>query len=82
MSSAELKSDLHKYIVETDDLSVLQQVKALFEQLNKVPSDKVDLNPQEERMFQIGIDQAEKGLLTSDNQVRTDIDKWIKEKQK
>jgi len=82
MSSAELKSDLHKYIVETDDLSVLQQVKALFEQLNNVPSDKVDLNPQEERMLQIGIDQAEKGLLTSDNQVRTDIDKWIKAKQK
>jgi len=33
MSALELKNDIHKYVVETDDLTVLQQVKDLFQNL-------------------------------------------------
>ena len=80
MSTAELKSDLHKFIVETDDPTILQKVKDFFLQLNVTSEDAV-LSPQEERMLEIGLEQAEKGLLTCNKQVRAKINEWIKEKQ-
>ena len=82
MSAAELKSDLHKYIVETDDLAVLQQVKALFEQLSQAADGESTLSPKEERMLQIGIDQADKGALIPNEEVRAEINQWIKAKRK
>ncbi len=33
MSTAELKSTLHRYIVETDDLNMLQQIKSFVQEL-------------------------------------------------
>ncbi len=81
MSAAELKSTLHKYIVETDDLAVLEQVKAYFQELRKSSGDNNELHPLEERMLNIGIEQADEGLLTPNNEVRKDINKWIEEKK-
>ena len=82
MSAAELKSNLHKYIVESDDLAVLQQVKALFEQLSQAADGESTLSPKEERMLQIGIDQADKGALIPNEEVRAEINQWIKAKRK
>ena len=82
MSTAELKSDLHKYIVETDDLSILQQLKAFCQKLSNDTAVNEELSPQEERILNIGIEQANKGLLTSNEDVRANINQWIKEKQK
>ncbi len=78
MSTAELKNNLHKYIVETDDLTILQQIKDLFHELTSTGTELTDL---EEKMMNIGLEQADKGLLTPNKEVRIKIDKWIAEKQ-
>ena len=78
MSAAELKNDIHKYVVETHDLTVLQQIKDLFHELTTTGTELTDL---EEKMMNIGLEQADKGLLTPNKEVRAKIDKWIAEKQ-
>jgi len=78
MSAAELKNDIHKYVVETHDLTVLQQIKDLFHELTATGTELTDL---EEKMMNIGLEQADKGLLTPNKEVRAKIDKWIAEKQ-
>jgi len=78
MTALELKNDIHKYVVETDDLTVLQQIKDMFRELTSENSELTDL---EEKMMNIGLEQADKGLLTPNKEVRAKIDKWITEKQ-
>ncbi len=78
MNALELKNDIHKYVVETDDLTILQQVKDLFRNLTSEHAELTDL---EGKMMNIGLEQADKGLLTPNKEVRAKIDKWIAEKQ-
>lgn len=78
MNALELKNDIHKYVVETEDLTVLQRVKDLFRELTNENAKLTDL---EEKMMNIGLEQADKGLLTPNDEVRAKIDKWIAEKQ-
>jgi len=82
MSTAELKSDLHRYIVETDDLTILEKVRTFFQELKGQNADGVRLTDLEEKMLKIGLEQADKGLLISNEKVRTELDQWLKEKQK
>ncbi len=82
MSTAELKSTLHRYIVETDDLSVLEKVKAFFQELKNSAPDNVELTALEEKMLKLGLEQADKGLLIPNQDVRTQLNQWLKEKQK
>lgn len=81
MNTAEIKNDLHKFIVETEDINVLKQVKSVFLELIK-SSPNSDLSPQEERMITMGIEQADNNLLTPNDQVRSKVKTWISEKNK
>jgi len=44
-------------------------------------SEDAELTDLEEKMMNIGLEQADKGLLTPHKEVRAKIDKWIAEKQ-
>ena len=82
MSAAELKSTLHKLIVETDDVNVLAKIKEIFFALKSDTVDWADLiSDQEKKMIETGLEQADKGSLISHDQVRNRIDEWIKAKQ-
>ena len=83
MSTAELKSTLHKLIVETDDIDILAQIKEVFFALKSGQLDWADLlSDKERRMMEKGIIQADKGQLISHEQMRKNIKEWIKEKRK
>ena len=83
MSTAELKSTLHKLIVETDDINILAKIKEVFFALKSEQLDWADLlSDKEKRMIDIGIQQAEEGKLISHQQMRASINDWIKEKRK
>ncbi len=82
MSSAELKNTLHKLIVETDDINILVKIKEIFFALTEGKVDWADLiSDKEKRMIESGLKQADEGQLISHEQMRSQINKWMDEKQ-
>lgn len=81
MSSAELKSTLHKLIVETDDVNILAKIKDIFYALKSGQDWTKSISEEERKMIEIGLKQAEDGKLTPHEEVRKKIDQWINEKR-
>ena len=83
MSTAELKSTLHKLIVETDDVNILSKIKEVFYALKSDQVDWADLiSDNEKKMIDAGLKDANEGKLISHDQVRKRIYKWFDEKRK
>ena len=62
MKTAELKSNLHRLIVETDDIEVLTKIYAFFEQLKNKDTDWWDLlSIYEQITINKGIEQLDNG---------------------
>lgn len=79
MSTAEIKSDLHKLIVETEDLEILIKIKEYFSLLKFQKTDWWnDLEEKEQQNILKGIEQLEKGQLISHEDVRTQVEKILK----
>jgi len=82
MSTAEVKSLLHKFIVETDDLDVLQQVANFFKIIKTKNSDWWDsISDEQKTLIEKGIQQMENGEGISHQEVRKEIDVILKQKQ-
>jgi hypothetical protein len=83
MSVAELKNDLHKMVVETDDLFALQQIKQYFQSLI---DDKYDwwndLTVTQQKLVQQGNEDLEKGKIISNQAMRNKIDRFFEDKRK
>ena len=82
MSTAELKSHLHQLVVETNDVSVLNKVRAYFSTLRK--GKEVDwwdtITAEEKRAIEIGVDQLKKGQGIPHKTVRKKVDALLKRK--
>ena len=77
-STAELKSYLHKLIVETDDESVLSKVQAYFTSLKNKNVDWWDtISDQEKDNINIGLHQLENGEGISHEEVKGKVDKLL-----
>lgn len=77
-STAELKSYLHKLIVETDDESVLTKVQAYFTSLKSKNVDWWDtISDQEKDTINIGLHQLENGEGISHEAVKRKVDKLL-----
>jgi predicted transcriptional regulator len=81
MSVAEIKNELHRLVVETDDQKVLQQIKSIFVILKKggEETDWWDLIDEKEKvLIKKGLQQLERGERISHQEVRKDIDLLLK----
>ena len=79
-TSAVLKNELHRMVVQTDNLTVLQQVKKIFDLLLKEgkTEDWWDtLTEQEKALIQRGLQQLDNGERLPNSQVRLDINKML-----
>lgn len=84
MSTAEIKSILHKIIVETDDLNRLKQMLNFFSFTNEQLQEHDwwdDLSEQQKKLIQLGLKQAEQGQLIPHEQVKAKFDKWLNDKK-
>ena len=81
MSTAELKSNLHKLIVETDDINILQKIQEVFNALRSIPING-DLSAYEMKMIELGLKDVEQGKVVSNDKVKARLSNWINEKQK
>ena len=62
MNTAELKSNLHRMIVETDDLSILDKIQAYFTQLKSNSIDWWDmLSETDKKNIEKGQNQLQNG---------------------
>ncbi len=74
MNTSELKNDLHKFIVETNDITILSKVKEYVSSLRKESSDWWDEMTEEDKSsVQRGLDDLEAGRVHSDEDVRRSI---------
>lgn len=62
MNTAEIKNNLHKLIVETDDVAILTKIQTFFIQLKSRKIDWWDmLTDQEKKLIDKGTNQLESG---------------------
>ncbi len=78
MSTAEIKSLLHKLIVETDDLELLGKVRDYFTSIRSKKEDWWDqLTEEQKQNINLGVQQLEQGQGITHDKVRTQIDQLI-----
>lgn len=78
MNAAQLKNDLHRYIVETDDINILSKLKEAYLSFRKAKEDWWDTISEEERKgLKLGLEDAKKGNTISDEEVRKQINEKI-----
>ncbi len=78
MSTAELKNNLHRLIVETDNTDILLKVQNI---LIEPKSEVFELSDYEIQQIEKGLKDIEEGRVYTHKEVRAKIDKWIAEKQ-
>lgn len=74
MSKEELKSNLHRLIVETDDAEILGKVQETFNQLR---AETHILTDYEKELIDKGLKDIEEGRVYTHKEVRAEIDEWI-----
>jgi len=83
MSIADLKNDLHKMVVETDDPLALQQIKQYFQSLI---DDKYDwwndLTVEQQKLIEQGADDVENGRTISNQVMRNKVYRFFEDKRK
>ncbi len=81
MSAAKIKNDLHRLIVETDDINILQKIKSVFGNLIK-SGDEMDwwdiISDEEKESIKKGLEQLENGGRLPHGKVREEINKLLK----
>lgn len=79
MNTAELKNQLHKLIVETDDLDVLTKIQSYFSQLKVKHNDWWDeLSDTNKKDIKEGVQQADEGDLIDQKEARERIENFFK----
>ena len=78
MSAADIKNDLIKVIVNTDDIAFLRQVRDFFKK-HQVTSDWWDeISDYEKEIIEIGLKEIEEGKVVPHEEVRAEINKLLR----
>ncbi len=78
MSAAELKNDLIKIIINTDDMAFLQQVKDFFKKHKASTDWWEEISEQEKEMIEQGLKDVEEGNVVAHEDVRAEINKILR----
>ena len=81
MSTAELKNVLHKLIVETNDVDILENIMNYIHAIKKKNIDWWDsISDEEKKLINKGIQQYKDGQTSSHKEVRNQIDQILNKK--
>lgn len=81
MNALEIKNDLLRLLVETDDAELLDSVRSYFKILKKEPLSMEEIQDQELRMVEAGLQQIESGKVMSNEIARKKIEHFLKAKK-
>lgn len=77
-NTAEIKNYLHKLVVETDDINILNKVQAYFTTLKGKNVDWWDtISDQEKESVKIGLQQLDNGQGIPHEEVKRKVDKLL-----
>ena len=81
MTITDVKSDLHRLVVETDDMDILTAIQQVFQAMQKQKTDWWELlsKPQQQLVHK-SLEQADAGKLIPSAKVHERINAWIKSK--
>ncbi|MEX1192130.1 MAG: hypothetical protein WEA99_09165 [Brumimicrobium sp.] len=83
MNTAELKNQLHKLIVETDDLDVLTKIQSYIRQLKTKNSDWWDeIGAESKASIERGLDDLKNDRVHNDQDVRNSVRERISKAKK
>ncbi|MEY4902998.1 MAG: hypothetical protein RLZZ292_813 [Bacteroidota bacterium] len=85
MSTAEVKNDLHRLVVETDDDQMLEQVATFFYALRAAKKKEdwwYSTTEEQKTSIKKGIHEADNGLLIPHDKVRAEINLLLGKKTK
>jgi len=79
MNTAELKSDLHRFVVETNDINVLMQMREYFKSLRKTKTtDWWDtLTTEQQNSINKGVEQLDNNEGITHKDVRKQVNKLL-----
>lgn len=78
MSAAELKNDLIKVIINTEDVTFLQKVKDFFKKQNATLDWWDEISDHEKEMIELGLKDIEEGNVVTHEDVRAEINKLLR----
>jgi hypothetical protein len=81
MDTLQIKNDLLRLVVETDDATLLDMVRNYFKILKKEPLSNEKIDAQETRMIELGLQQIEEGKVMSNEVARQRIKEFLRKKQ-
>ena len=73
MNTLELKNNLHRMVVETDDAAVLEQITLLFSALRDEKSLWDSISEAEKKQIQKGLEDLRSGRIKSNEEVRAKV---------
>lgn len=73
MTVLEIKNDLHRMVVETEDPEVLEQIALLFAALRQEKSLWDNLSDSEKQRIQKGLEDIREGRVKSHEEVRAKV---------
>jgi hypothetical protein len=80
-ASAILKNELHRLVVQTDDMTVLSRVKKIFGLMLEEGANEEDwwdeLTEQEKTLIQRGLQQLDNGERIPNSQARLEINQML-----
>ena len=79
MNTAELKSDLHRFVVETNDINILTQMREYFNSLRKTKNtDWWDtLTTEQQNSINKGVEQLDNNEGIAHENVRKNVNKLL-----
>ncbi len=70
MTALEIKNNLHRMVVETDDLEVLEQIALLFSALRNEKGEEAGISESEKAQIRKGLEDLKNGRIKSNEDVR------------
>jgi len=82
MNTLELKSELHRMVVETNDSGILEQVKSYFSGLTSEENGMQTISDKERELIEKGMEDIEAGRVVPHAEVQKQIRQLIESHQK
>jgi len=73
MTALELKNNLHRMVVETDDVTVLEQISILFSALRDEKDAESGISEAENAQILKGLEDLRNGHVNSNEEVRAKV---------
>jgi hypothetical protein len=78
-TAADIKNDLHRMVVETNDTEILARVRAFFTSLRKETDWWDELSEEDIALIELGEQQLDEGITVTNEDVRAKVEAKLRQ---